>query len=437
MAIYHGNGGHQVSEPTCPICHEIKDRCIDNEYCQYRWPALKPEPTGAQPPLSMLHKWVGKRVGGHPADAGSYEYVRYCENCGLEDSGEDEPIPPCDAAEPTGAQGRADKAADPDVTADRQWIEGALFGWKCAGEDARPLLDQAIENRRKLIRAAVSLTPSEPVSPQPQPEVRDLTRILGDIIDRIDMAPNDEPISYIREHVMRHVKRAARRVRELDSNEKFLCNARTSPADSRSCFLPAVCEVRGLYFCDLHRPKKRGELCGHLGSECDCEPVSESPLPVQEPQDGNKGNHRQGWRQGYVACSCGWQASTREEDGNHCPLGISLFHDHLREIIERILDIGTAPDWLPARKIEEIAAVVAAPELPVRPQEETLDALKEACWQQAQRLIAEKRVEELEAQLAELLKPSNPAPRPLSWAEDMRQQDKETQDAPRPHEEQP
>jgi hypothetical protein len=40
------------------------------------------------------HKWVGKRLGGNPGEAGSYEFVRYCEICGWEDPGEDE-ISPC------------------------------------------------------------------------------------------------------------------------------------------------------------------------------------------------------------------------------------------------------------------------------------------------------------------------------------------------------
>jgi hypothetical protein len=44
------------------------------------------------------HKWVGQRRGGDPADAGSYEWVRYCEICGMEDTCED-PLPPCPGVE--------------------------------------------------------------------------------------------------------------------------------------------------------------------------------------------------------------------------------------------------------------------------------------------------------------------------------------------------
>lgn len=34
------------------------------------------------------------RRGGNPAESDSYEYVRYCEICGSEDTCED-PLPPC------------------------------------------------------------------------------------------------------------------------------------------------------------------------------------------------------------------------------------------------------------------------------------------------------------------------------------------------------
>ncbi len=49
--------------------------------------------------LSALrsHKWTGCQLGGHPADVTSYEWVRYCEVCGMEDTGED-PLPPCPGA---------------------------------------------------------------------------------------------------------------------------------------------------------------------------------------------------------------------------------------------------------------------------------------------------------------------------------------------------
>lgn len=40
------------------------------------------------------HKWIGRQRGGDPADAASYEWVRYCEECGMEDTCED-PLPEC------------------------------------------------------------------------------------------------------------------------------------------------------------------------------------------------------------------------------------------------------------------------------------------------------------------------------------------------------
>ncbi len=40
------------------------------------------------------HKWVGRQMGGNPANAESYEWVRYCDYCGAEDTCE-EGIPEC------------------------------------------------------------------------------------------------------------------------------------------------------------------------------------------------------------------------------------------------------------------------------------------------------------------------------------------------------
>jgi hypothetical protein len=30
------------------------------------------------------HRWVGQQAGGRPDDASSYEWVRYCDVCGVE-----------------------------------------------------------------------------------------------------------------------------------------------------------------------------------------------------------------------------------------------------------------------------------------------------------------------------------------------------------------
>jgi hypothetical protein len=56
----------------------------------------QPDPTASaeSTPEPPKHKWTGCRRGGSPAEADSYEYVRYCEVCGMEDTCED-PLPPC------------------------------------------------------------------------------------------------------------------------------------------------------------------------------------------------------------------------------------------------------------------------------------------------------------------------------------------------------
>lgn len=40
------------------------------------------------------HEWTGCQMGGNPANVESYEWVRYCKVCGMEDTCED-PQPPC------------------------------------------------------------------------------------------------------------------------------------------------------------------------------------------------------------------------------------------------------------------------------------------------------------------------------------------------------
>jgi hypothetical protein len=60
-----------------------------------------PNPSGLpmrSTPEQPQHKWTGCRRGGSPAEADSYEYVRYCEVCGIEDTCE-YPLPPCVAPE--------------------------------------------------------------------------------------------------------------------------------------------------------------------------------------------------------------------------------------------------------------------------------------------------------------------------------------------------
>ena len=40
------------------------------------------------------HVWTGCQLGGNPANAESYEWIRYCKVCGMEDTCED-PLPEC------------------------------------------------------------------------------------------------------------------------------------------------------------------------------------------------------------------------------------------------------------------------------------------------------------------------------------------------------
>lgn len=46
--------------------------------------------------FKMKHEWKGQQQGGDPADAGSYEWVCYCDNCGIEmdDDNEHSDCPP-------------------------------------------------------------------------------------------------------------------------------------------------------------------------------------------------------------------------------------------------------------------------------------------------------------------------------------------------------
>ena len=44
--------------------------------------------------LVTEHVWTGCQQGGSPVEESSTEWVRYCKNCGMEDTCED-PMPPC------------------------------------------------------------------------------------------------------------------------------------------------------------------------------------------------------------------------------------------------------------------------------------------------------------------------------------------------------
>lgn len=59
-------------------------------------------------PLEALrtHCWVGRQQGGNPAEAESYEWIRYCAVCGMEDTCEDIVLP-CPGSTSFVAQRRA------------------------------------------------------------------------------------------------------------------------------------------------------------------------------------------------------------------------------------------------------------------------------------------------------------------------------------------
>jgi hypothetical protein len=44
---------------------------------------------------SMKHEWKGQQSGGNPAEIESYEWICYCDNCGVEmdDDNKDEDCP--------------------------------------------------------------------------------------------------------------------------------------------------------------------------------------------------------------------------------------------------------------------------------------------------------------------------------------------------------
>ncbi|MDE2106846.1 MAG: hypothetical protein KGL39_57050 [Patescibacteria group bacterium] len=42
------------------------------------------------PDTPRPHVWVGQRSGGDPTEASSAEFVRYCQVCGSEDTGEED-----------------------------------------------------------------------------------------------------------------------------------------------------------------------------------------------------------------------------------------------------------------------------------------------------------------------------------------------------------
>lgn len=99
----------EVMKPTCTKCNELARLLLE---CRDALPAislasarlrhinlrLADRIENALEPWKIDegngHKWTGQRAGGDPADGSSYEWVRYCDVCGMEDTCED-PLPPC------------------------------------------------------------------------------------------------------------------------------------------------------------------------------------------------------------------------------------------------------------------------------------------------------------------------------------------------------
>lgn len=72
---------------SCPKCSgaggpPAGKECLHEDVCDYCdgtgvWPEGKPCPDG-------MHVWTGKQMGGPPDMAESYEWVGYCDVCGIE-----------------------------------------------------------------------------------------------------------------------------------------------------------------------------------------------------------------------------------------------------------------------------------------------------------------------------------------------------------------
>lgn len=64
--------------------------------------------------MATKHKWTARQAGGRPDDAGSQEYVGFCEVCGIEGSAEEEleneAFPPCSGPLPAEEERRYDRA---------------------------------------------------------------------------------------------------------------------------------------------------------------------------------------------------------------------------------------------------------------------------------------------------------------------------------------
>jgi len=91
----------EVTESTLPVSPEGSEATPKDWFTQslvggWATPERGEPSPDSQPTEPLKHKWVGRMVGGSPANAESCEWVRYCDVCGMEDTCEDDPIPPCE-----------------------------------------------------------------------------------------------------------------------------------------------------------------------------------------------------------------------------------------------------------------------------------------------------------------------------------------------------
>ena len=62
------------------------------------WPMPALANRTPEQPAPRKHRWGGCKLGGSPVEESSTIWVRYCEDCGMEDTCED-PLPPCPGPE--------------------------------------------------------------------------------------------------------------------------------------------------------------------------------------------------------------------------------------------------------------------------------------------------------------------------------------------------
>lgn len=112
---------HLCYQDSCPITkrqHELERIAVMLTDLTIAQAALAEKDAEIERLNLRTHKWTGRQVGGHPANAESYEWVRFCDLCGMEDTCED--VPPC----PVTREDLAAHLAEAERTIER--MKGAL-----------------------------------------------------------------------------------------------------------------------------------------------------------------------------------------------------------------------------------------------------------------------------------------------------------------------